>query len=482
LAGKALDIIEIDAASHTGVDNVRENIINNARFTPTKNKYKVFIIDEVHMLSISAFNALLKILEEPPKYVIFVLATTEAHKVPATIISRCQRFDFKKIIISELIERLRWITTQEEVSVEDAVLSLIASHAGGCVRDAESLLEQVLSLGEKNITLEQAELILPKSDFGSLFTLFDHIVRNNKSAGLNFIGQLVADGVDIGLFTDNFIEFVRRILVYKVTNSMEELSREMDESIMKQVIELVKSVPEARLVEIIEKCLVTKETYKQNFIVQLPLEMAVVELTGLEKPSTIPEPQVETTQSVPPVTPVSPVETPVEPTPSETPVSPASPEPSRGVTPTPPVAHESTPVTPAPPVSHVSPEPEPIRSLEAVMVLWPNVLNKIKQEHYSLYMSLHMGKPVAVVDGKVKIGFLFELQRARVDEMRSKEILQDALISLGAHGLGIEAIVDPSLSLKDLPKNGNGGAPSAPPSPEDEVSNVANAFGGEVVN
>ncbi|MBT7007089.1 DNA polymerase III subunit gamma/tau, partial [Candidatus Falkowbacteria bacterium] len=117
--GKSMDIIEIDAASHTGVDNVRENIISNARFTPTSRKYKVFIIDEVHMLSISAFNALLKILEEPPQYVIFILATTEIHKVPNTIISRCQRFDFKKIIFNELVDRLRWICTQEGVSVDE---------------------------------------------------------------------------------------------------------------------------------------------------------------------------------------------------------------------------------------------------------------------------------------------------------------------------------------------------------------------------
>ncbi|PJA37738.1 DNA polymerase III, subunit gamma and tau, partial [candidate division WWE3 bacterium CG_4_9_14_3_um_filter_43_9] len=133
-SGRDLDIVEIDAASHTGVDNVRENIVANAKFSPSKRKYKVFIIDEVHMLSTSAFNALLKTIEEPPARVIFVLATTEIHKVPQTIISRCQRFDFKKISKREMVERLKYILSQERVQVDDGILESIARASEGCVR------------------------------------------------------------------------------------------------------------------------------------------------------------------------------------------------------------------------------------------------------------------------------------------------------------------------------------------------------------
>ena len=148
IEAKSLDVIEIDAASHTGVDNVRENIINNSRFTPTSRKYKVFIIDEVHMLSTAAFNALLKTLEEPPAHAIFILATTEIHKVPQTIISRCQHFDFRKVSENDIFKRLSLIVTQEGKSVDKSVLESIAYYAEGCIRDAESLLGQILSLDD----------------------------------------------------------------------------------------------------------------------------------------------------------------------------------------------------------------------------------------------------------------------------------------------------------------------------------------------
>ncbi|HLC70077.1 MAG TPA: DNA polymerase III subunit gamma/tau, partial [Patescibacteria group bacterium] len=152
--GRNIDVIEIDAASHTGVDNVRENIIDNAQFKPTRSPFKVFIIDEVHMLSTSAFNALLKTIEEPPAHVVFVLATTEMHKLPATILSRCQRFNFKKVGFDEMLKRLEKIAKAEEIKIDQEVLERIIGKSEGCLRDAESLLGQVFSLNEKKITVE----------------------------------------------------------------------------------------------------------------------------------------------------------------------------------------------------------------------------------------------------------------------------------------------------------------------------------------
>ncbi|MCD4760349.1 DNA polymerase III subunit gamma/tau, partial [bacterium] len=151
--GRSMDIIEIDAASHTGVDNVRENIIANSQVPPFNSKgYKVFIIDEVHMLSKSAFNALLKTLEEPPKHVIFILATTEIHKVPETIISRCQRFDLKKIPLKDMVKRMSEIIEWEKVRMPETILAEIARRSEGCLRDAESLLGQVISLSSDEVT------------------------------------------------------------------------------------------------------------------------------------------------------------------------------------------------------------------------------------------------------------------------------------------------------------------------------------------
>lgn len=169
-AGQSLDIIEIDAASQTGVDNVRENIIASSRLTPSTGQYKIFIIDEVHMLSNSSFNALLKTLEEPPKQVVFILCTTEVHKIPATVISRCERYDFKKIGLTDMVKKLQYILKQEGWSADEAVLAAIAKNSQGHLRDAESLLGQLLAISqpvkgsEKNLTMEDFYLLAPSSD------------------------------------------------------------------------------------------------------------------------------------------------------------------------------------------------------------------------------------------------------------------------------------------------------------------------------
>jgi DNA polymerase III subunit gamma/tau len=166
ILNRSMDIVEIDAASNTGVDNVRENVIASARISPSKSKYKIFIIDEVHMLSISAFNALLKVLEEPPARVIFILCTTETHKVPATIISRCERFDFKRIGLSDIVKKMTHIVKEEKIKVDKEILEAIARHSEGHMRDAESLLGQLVAISGNEITREQADLIIPRSDVG----------------------------------------------------------------------------------------------------------------------------------------------------------------------------------------------------------------------------------------------------------------------------------------------------------------------------
>ncbi|WKZ29453.1 MAG: DNA polymerase III subunit gamma/tau [Patescibacteria group bacterium] len=194
--GRALDVVEIDAASHTGVDNVREQVIENARFAPSKLAYKVFIIDEVHMLSTSAFNALLKTLEEPPARVVFILATTELHKLPATVVSRCQRFDFRKIPSAELVERLNGLAAKEGVTVEEDVLSAVARLSEGCLRDAESLLSQIFSLGEKKITAETAALVLPIVSSEAVNDLMSALVARDASKTLASWEALLAAGAD----------------------------------------------------------------------------------------------------------------------------------------------------------------------------------------------------------------------------------------------------------------------------------------------
>lgn len=276
-AGNDMDILEIDAASHTGVDNVRENIIANARFTPVKRKFKVFIIDEVHMLSISAFNALLKILEEPPSHAIFILATTEIHKVPATIISRCQRFDFRKVNADDLLKRLSWICQQEGVKVSQDVLVEISRNSEGCLRDAESLLGQILALGEKEISKEEASLVLPHSNYNLVLDLIGELVYKNAEGGITLINKLADEGVDLVKFTDDLIELLRKIILGKISNGLKLFAFDLDENMEKSILDLTQKFTVNDLVSLINLFTEKKWEIKQAVIPQLPLEIAIIE-------------------------------------------------------------------------------------------------------------------------------------------------------------------------------------------------------------
>ena len=284
IKGRALDILEIDAASHTQVDHVRENIIPNARTSPTSLKYKIFIIDEVHMLSISAFNALLKILEEPPAHVIFILATTEVHKLPETIISRCQRFDFKRVSASDIKKRLQVICEKEKIEVEDKVLASISLMAEGSIRDAESTLGQIFSLGEKKITYEVAELVLPRSDFKLIFSLFKNLIKKNSKESIEIVNNLVNEGINIKYFTDQFIEFLRKAILIKIDDSLEIFSYfEVDKEYKKEFNELLSHTDLFYLKKMIDIFIKYRREIDLVQIPQLPLEILIVEMCGYDE-------------------------------------------------------------------------------------------------------------------------------------------------------------------------------------------------------
>jgi DNA polymerase-3 subunit gamma/tau len=284
MTGSAVDIIEIDAASHTGVDNVRENIISNARFSPAVSKFKVFIIDEVHMLSISAFNALLKTLEEPPAHAIFILCTTETHKLPQTIISRCQRFDLKKVLAQDLRKKLEKVVKSENKKVESSVIDSIIAHSEGCVRDAESLLGKVLTLGD-DISSDQADIILPISNFSQIAQLLDFIADKNSTEAIGLINGLVEDGVDLQIFTDNLLEFLRKIMLLKVSGDLSQYGIELDEEAGKLAQSLAEKIEYEKLIRAIDLFMVKRNDIKSALIQQFPLEIAILELTQSIKSS-----------------------------------------------------------------------------------------------------------------------------------------------------------------------------------------------------
>ncbi|MDZ7798135.1 MAG: DNA polymerase III subunit gamma/tau [Patescibacteria group bacterium] len=286
IKGQALDVIEIDAASHTQVDNIRENIIPNARTVPSRLDYKVFIIDEVHMLSLSAFNALLKILEEPPAHVIFILATTEIHKLPETIISRCQRFDFQNVNPREVKKRLEKIAKKEKIKIDDEVLLTIASLAEGSIRDAEVILGQVFSLGEKKITKEVAELVLPRSNFKLIYQLFKALIKKDKTKSIEIINQLIKEGVDIKNFTKQFLDFLRKVLLIKVDKRLEKFSYfEVEDKSEEDFYNFIKRTDLKVLNLMINKLLKYKKEISYVSIPQLPLELFAIDICHFDEES-----------------------------------------------------------------------------------------------------------------------------------------------------------------------------------------------------
>ena len=222
-AGTSMNVIEIDAASNNGVDNIRE-IREEVAYRPTEGKYKVYIIDEVHMLSIGAFNALLKTLEEPPEYVIFILATTEVHKIPITILSRCQHYDFKRISIETITDRMRDLMQEEQVEVEEKALRYVAKAADGSMRDALSLLDQCIAfyLGQK-LTYDNVLEVLGAVDTDVFSRLLRSVIRRDVPKVLDIVDDLVMQGRELTQLATDFTWYLRNLLLVKTSDNIEDV-------------------------------------------------------------------------------------------------------------------------------------------------------------------------------------------------------------------------------------------------------------------
>lgn len=222
-AGTSMNVIEIDAASNNGVDNVRE-IVEEVRYSPTEGRYKVYIIDEVHMLSTGAFNALLKTIEEPPSYVIFILATTEVYKIPITILSRCQRYDFKRITIDVIADRLAELMQSEKIETEEKALRYVARVADGSMRDALSLLDQCISfyLGKK-LTYDNVLDVLGAVDTQVFARMLDNIKAQDVSSCIRLLEEIENNGRELGQFIIDFIWYLRNLLLIKTTENVSDI-------------------------------------------------------------------------------------------------------------------------------------------------------------------------------------------------------------------------------------------------------------------
>jgi len=441
-AGRHIDVIEVDAASQTGVDNVRENIIENAQFKPTTAKYKVFIIDEVHMLSNSSFNALLKTLEEPPAHVIFILATTELHKLPATVISRCQRFNFKKIGYDEMLARLKKIAEEEKIKVDKEVFGRIINKSDGCLRDAESLLGQVFSLDLKKITAEDAQMILPSSNVESIIEFLESITQGDSAHALQLINTLTGEGINLDQFAYDIIEVLRACLLIKST--LEPTGQDYSAETLKKIKKIAGALSVPQLIELIDRALARRVEIKTAPLPQLPLELLAMEFSADANPP-LPRPSGD-------LSPISYLPFPADPTPP--------------VEETPKPAHSFTDTIKSA-IAHITHDQPAKTTLAQIKEKWNEIVEKVAATAPSLTFIIKICAVKDLVGNELFVTIPYSLHKEKLDERKNKNIIEGFLETLFSEKIRLvcELVAEASPEPSSI-----------------DLSNLAVEFGGEVIN
>ena len=421
--GRLMDLIEIDAASNTSVDDIRD-LRDKVDFRPGEASMKFYIIDEVHMLSKSAFNALLKTLEEPPPHVIFVLATTEPEKIPATITSRCQRFDFRRINVEEVAAWLRHIIEAENLAAKDDALTLIARQGGGSMRDSISLLDQLTTYGDEILTLELVQSVLGAADSSATKTLVDHMLKGDVSHGLRIINEVIQDGIDPRQFTLQIVEYLRGLLLVKYDNGQEFLNLPVET--LNAMRLQAGAVTAPRLLALIDRFNQGVQAFKQGAgevaIPQLPLELAFVEVT------TFGQVAQSTPQAVKEAPAMQVEAKPVSPVVKESPPAPPSPQPS------------------PPPPPTVSDDNSLELSLAEVHSKWAAVGAELKQQNKGMVQGLlNSGQMMGVKGENIVLSFPSELLKTRIE--KHKPVILEAIDKVFGKPLNVEFVVGEMLPV-----------------------------------
>jgi DNA polymerase-3 subunit gamma/tau len=273
------DVAEIDAARYNGVDAIRE-LSDNANFSPSLARFRIYILDEVHMLSTSAWNALLKLLEEPPAHVRFIFATTEVDKVLATVLSRCQRFDFRSIDLDNIVKRLRDICAKEEVKLADAVLFRIARAAGGGMRDAQTLLDQLIAVSEGEVIEEDLNLLLGAARGGDLELVVNELLSSNASAAIETLDRIIAGGVAPATFLDQLIDHVRTVLLVQACGPESPAVKRLGTCTPAVVAQAKLATPE-KTMRTCQILIASQQSLRQGADPRLLLELSFVRIAGL---------------------------------------------------------------------------------------------------------------------------------------------------------------------------------------------------------
>ncbi|MCL5428491.1 MAG: DNA polymerase III subunit gamma/tau [Chloroflexi bacterium] len=381
--GSFLDLIEIDAASNTSVEDVRD-LRDKINFSPNRGRYKVYIIDEVHMLSTAAFNALLKTLEEPPPHAIFILATTEMHKIPATVLSRCQRHEFRRLPVEEIVTRLEKICAQEKIKAEQPALELIARQATGSLRDAESLLDQLASTGGE-VKLDWAQEVLGTSATLAVLDLLDALAAKDPAAGLDQIHKALDAGSDPRQFARQIVDTLRGLLLLRMGAPLgPEYAGEESERMRKQakVYSLHDILRAIRLFH------AAASEAKTAWLPSLPLEMAFTE--SLQASALVPE-------------------TPASAAPAARTSAPAQPK------------------TPPPPIAQSIPPSSAPASVQLDNPTWQRVKDEVKTHDPHLHALLNSIKVREVRGATLFLGFGGDVLKEKMEKTENVEILQAAM-------------------------------------------------------
>ncbi len=434
-----LDLIEIDAASHTGVDDVRE-LRDKIAFAPGEGSYKVYIIDEVHRFSGNAFDALLKTLEEPPAHAIFVLATTEIDKVPATIKSRCLQFEFRRVSLTELLERLTYITEQESLSIEPAALELIARQGTGSVRDSISLLDQIVVDPEETITLEVTQKLLGTAHALQVGQLVEALAEEDVARGIHLINMAIDGGSDPRQFGQQIVTYLRNVMLTQ-TASVDLVEAAPEEGAIYE--EMAQRLSRARLLKAIRGFNAAVNNYTGGWQPQLSLELALVEILQEDEPPAAP---------VPP-----------GPSPSAASGAPAAkPPPSKDA----PQDYERAPAS--------APGEPPVYSAAKIQARWSELLSQVYRYNKNLPALLEHAHARLIEGNRLILGVTTEFFRDKITSADRAKFIEQAIFDLHEVKLRIEVrVVDSVIAPEETSK-------SAEAAVEDPLIAAGKALGGVV--
>jgi len=405
--GRSLDVLEIDGASNRGIDEVR-NLRETLRYAPTPGKYKIYIIDEVHMLTMEAFNALLKTLEEPPKHVLFVFATTEPRRVPPTILSRCQRFDFKRIAARDIVAQLKTICHAEGITIPEEALLLIVQKADGSMRDAESILDQLVAYTGESITTEQVSDLLGIIDQDLFFTCSEIIRNRDSKAALVMADKVFAEGLDFVEFMVGLAEHLRNILIAKTLQSTETL--DISDAFAARYTAEAQGFAAEDLMRLIKIASEAAQNLTRVENPRVQFELALLRMVNLDRAVDLGAllHQLDEIKKKPPVERARAAEREVAPAPAPPPRVADHPQAS------PPVVTPSV-------------------SLEAVQSVWPQVVEEVRRRNIALAVTLQEGVPSKVEGSTLTVTFrkdngfhmqTVERRRGSVEEALAEQLGQ----------------------------------------------------------